>query len=53
MNHMFNNCIKLKYLNINNFSLKNNCETKNIFNNIPNECNIKVNDKILKDLLSH
>ena len=48
---MFFNCIKLKYLNVLNFTLKNDCITNNIFNYINhNICNFITNNNKLKDL---
>ena len=46
MNCMFNHCHKLEYLNINNFLVKNNCETTNIFINIEKECKLIVYNNI-------
>ena len=50
MGWMFFNCNKLEYLNILNFNIIDNCNTKNIINNIKNNCNIKANNNTLKRL---
>ena len=50
MGFMFAGCNKLEYLNILNFNIKDNCITKNIINNIKNNCNIKANNNTLKRL---
>ena len=51
MGFMFNKCHNLKYLNLSNFTNKNNCITKNIFNKINHsKCKFITNNKTLKQL---
>ena len=50
--YMFNYGEKLKDLNILNFNIKDNCNITKIINNIPNDCNIKINSKTFKKLFN-
>ena len=51
MSLMFNQCNKLKYLNINSFKLKNGCTFDNMFDNIPKKyCKFVCNDKKILNL---
>ena len=51
MGWMFCGCDNLKYLNLFNFKLKNNCNTENIFKfHSKNKCKFITNNNILKNL---
>ena len=50
MDHMFNECNKLEYLNILNFNIKDNCNIKNMIKNVKENCNLLANIKTIKML---
>ena len=53
MGYMFCKCNKLKLLNLLNLTLKNNCNTENIFSfNSKEKCKFITNNNTLKNLYS-